>query len=113
MWMVAEHVSYFEPERDHLYKTIWIIADENAGEVKLTGQRLDGPGTVVFPQYDRDGTILRENFKWQRTELVLKPPYGLSEDHRTAIDYPSAGCWQFTIQAGTETVQIVRFLYEE
>lgn len=120
MWKVGAHVSVFEPERDHLYKTIWIVAEGIADEVQITGQRLDGLGTVVFPIYERDegfyetgGSSNPENFKWQRTELVLKPPYGLNEDHRTLIDYPSAGCWQFTARVGTWAVQIVQFLYDE
>ena len=112
MWKVGAPVSFFEPERDHLYKKIWIVAEGIVDEVRITGQRLDGPGTVLFPSYERDGTIQRENYKWQRTELVLTPPHGLSEDHRTLIDYPSAGCWQFTAQVGTETVEIVQYLYE-
>ena len=120
MWKVGVPVSIFEPERDALYKTIWIVAEGIADEVRITGQRLDGTGTVVFPIYERDegfyetgGSGNPENFKRHRTELVLKPPYGLSEDHRTLIDYPSAGCWQFTAQVGTETVEIVQYLYEE
>ena len=119
MWQVGPHVSFFEPERDHLYKTIWIVAEGIADEVRITGRRLDGPDTVVFPIYERDegfyatgGQGNPENFKWQRTELVLKPPYGLSEDHRTLIDYPSAGCWQFTAQVAMWTVKIVEYLYE-
>ena len=119
MWKVGTHVSRFDPEPE-VWKTIWIVADGVVGEVKITGRRLDGPGTVVFPTYERDegyyetgGSGNPENFKWQRTELVLKAPYGIREDHRTTVAYPSAGCWQFTFQAGTETVQIALFLYQE
>ncbi len=117
MWMVAAHVSFFEPERDHLYKTIWIVAEGIVDEVQITGQRLDGPGTVVFPIYERDegfyetgGSGNPENFKWQRTELVLVLPH--SYEHRTGVSIPSAGCWQFTAQVGTETVEIVQYIYE-
>ena len=111
VWQVGPHVSFFEPERDHLYKTIWIVAEGIVDQVRITGQRLDGPGTITFPRYDRDASFPENALG--RTELVLKPPYGLSDDHRTAIDYPSAGCWQFTAQVGTWTVEIVQYLYEE
>ncbi len=111
VWKVGPHVSFFEPERDHLYKTIWIVAEGIVDEVRITGRRLDGPGTITFPRYDRDASFPENALG--RTELVLVPPYGLSEDHHTAIDYPSAGCWQFTAQVGTETVEFVLFLYDE
>ena len=98
-------------------KTIWVVDNAVEGPVKLTGRRLDGPGVVVFPWYELDegfyetgGLGNPENFKWQRTELVLVLPHTF--EHRTGISIPSAGCWQFTAQVGTETVEFVLYLYE-
>ena len=100
-------------------KTVWIVTGAVTGEVKLSGKRLDGPGRIVFPLYDRDPNFYEQygagtyEMRWERTELALIPPHGAAgQDHHTEVFYPSAGCWQFTAEIGTEKVQIVHYLYE-
>ena len=100
-------------------KTVWIVSGTVSGAVKLSGKRLDGPDRMVFPLYDRDPNFYEQygagtyEMRWDRTELALIPPHGATgQDHHTEIFYPSAGCWQFTAEIGTEQVQIVRYLYE-
>ncbi|MEX1255348.1 MAG: hypothetical protein WEE64_13500 [Dehalococcoidia bacterium] len=108
-WMVGYPVQPLEPEPRS--KRIWIIADGVVGEVTLTGKNLDGPGTITFPSYERDASFSEETP--DKTALVLMPPHGIEEDHRTAIVYPSAGCWEFTAELGGETARIVQYVYEE
>ena len=118
-WMLAAPVEPFGAGvgDSGASKTIWIVSGTVTGEVKLTGKRLDGPDRIVFPLYDRDPNFYEQygagtyEMRWDRTELALIPPHG-SEQHRTEIFYPSAGCWQFTAEIGTQQVQIVRYLYE-
>ena len=115
VWMVAYPVAGpFKPGPLPPSKTIWVVADEQAGEVKLTGRRLDGPGVALFPSYERDpdfgaGTYQKRS---ARTELVLIPPHGIGQDHRIEVSIPSAGCWQWTVRVGGEQVTIVQYLYE-
>ena len=120
VWKVSWPVSgpFNPPLTPVAAKTIWVVDSAVEGVVRLTGRRLDGPGVAVFPSYERDegfyetgGLGNPENFKWQRTELVLVLPH--SYEHRTEVSIPTAGCWQFTAQVGTETVEIVKYLYEE
>ena len=122
-WMLAAPVEPFGPPggftESGTLKTVWIVTGDVTGEVKLSGKRLDGPGRIVFPLYDRDPNFYEQSgadtyeMRWDRTELALIPPHGLvGQDHRTEVFYPSAGCWQFTAEIGPEKVQIVRYLYE-
>lgn len=115
VWKVGDPVIRFEPlPEGEANKTVWIVDDDVSGEVEVRGRRLDGPDSAIFPLYERDpdyygaGTYQK---RWNRTELVLIPPHGLYEDHRTEVFYPSAGCWQFTARTETETVEIVQYLY--
>ena len=119
MWLASAPVGgpYNPPLTPVANKTIWVVDRAVEGTVRLTGRRLDGPGVVVFPRYQRDPNFFQQNAagtyeeKWDRTELVLVLPH--TYEHRTGVSIPSAGCWQFTAQIGTETVEIVQYLYEE
>ena len=120
-WMLAAPVEPFGGgfTESGALKTVWIVTGDFTGEVKISGKRLDGPGRIVFPLYERDPNFYEQlgagtyEMRWDRTELTLVPPHGeVGQDHRTEILYPSAGCWQFTAEIGTEKVQIVRYLYE-
>ena len=119
VWMVQAPVAPFGAGvvDSGASKTVWIVSGTVSGEVKLSGKRLDGPDRMVFPLYDRDPNFYDQygagtyEMRWDRTELVLIPPHE-SGLHRTEIFYPSAGCWQFTAEIGTEQVQIVLYLFE-
>ena len=122
VWMLGAPIEGFGPavlSDIGTVKTLWIVSDDVTGEVKISGKRLDGPGRIVFPLYDRDPLFYEQRgagtyeLRWDRTELTLIPPHGVvGQDHTTQVFYPSAGCWQFTAEIGTEKVQIVRYLYE-
>jgi hypothetical protein len=109
-WIVSAPVQELDPEPPT--KRIWIVADGVQGNVRVTGHRLDGPGKVTFPHYERDPGGYNDR-QPDRTELVLVPPHGRQQDHRTEIVYPSAGCWEFTAQIGSETFRIVQYVYEK
>ena len=106
---LVQPVYQFTPEEPK--KRIWILADGVTGQVKLTGRQLDGTRAATFPRYQRDDSFSEQ--VQGRTELVLLPPHGRAEDHRTTVFYESAGCWEFTAQIGTESVTVVHYLYEE
>ena len=121
VWMAAPPVGgvldrEVRPTPEAGGKIIWIVDDGVEGEVKLTGRRLDGPEVAVFPVYERDHTFeldAARNRKrdWDRTELVLTPPHGRFNEHRTEVHSPGPGCWQFTARTETETVEIVLYHY--
>jgi hypothetical protein len=97
-------------------KTLWFVDHLVVGEVRLTGQRLDGPEVALFPLYERDYTFEKNadgdySRDWTRTELVLVPPHVY--EHRTEVYIPSPGCWQFTARTEEETVEIVLYLYPD
>jgi hypothetical protein len=123
VWMVGALPSGpFEPappvDEQSTLKRIWVVDDGVQGEVRITGRRLDGDGEVTFPVYERDPQYYEQRragtyeLKWERTELLLLPPYGLEQDHRTLLYYPSAGCWELTARTATDEVRIVHYLYE-
>lgn len=102
----------FWDHAEHPVKTLWVISRTTA-PVRITGHRIDGEGTATF-RVGQDGLI--------GTELVIADPSvasaipgGASPDVMRAysfipshVFYSSPGCWQFTVEIGSDEARLVR-----
>jgi hypothetical protein len=110
-------------------KTIWIIDESITGAVRITGDRIDGPGVATFgsnediPDYeyvkpsDDEATVAGINARnlerlllIREPERTIEPPHRLRNDHRGYVFYPSPGCWRFNAETDQGTFEIVQYV---
>jgi hypothetical protein len=75
------------PDGSLAMKFPWWRADWAAGNLTISGVRLDGPGQTLTAEIP-DG-------------------YGLTGFQATAIVFPGEGCWEVTAQAGESRLRFV------
>ena len=102
----------FWEHAEHPVKTLWVIARTSA-VVRIGGKRVDGPGTVKFR--------LGQDEPFHADLVIADPsaasavPGGASPQVMRAYSfipshvlYSSPGCWEFTVQVGSDEVRLVR-----
>ena len=96
-------------------KSLWVVARETEGRLRVQGRRLDAPGVMRFvTSADSDGSD---------TLIVADPaarsvvPAGAAPEVMQQyafvpiyLRYPSPGCWELRAQLGDETVRIVQLI---
>jgi hypothetical protein len=94
-------------------KSLWVLARDSPGRLRVQGRRLDGPGVLRF------ATSADSGFS---DALVLEDPLSRSVVPGGAAPaimeryafvpvyllYPSPGCWELRAELGKKTVRIVQ-----
>jgi hypothetical protein len=95
----------------HPVKTLWVVSRTSA-PVRITGNRVDGPGTAKFRQ-GQDQPI--DEFVIADPSHASVIPGGASAEVMRGysfipshVFYSSPGCWEFTVQVGSDVVRLVR-----
>lgn len=111
-WFVDDGGDLFWEHAEHPVKTLWIVSRTSA-PVRITGNRVDGPGTVKFRR-GQDQPIEAE-FVIADPSVASAIPGGASADVMRAysfipshVFYSSPGCWEFTVQVGSGEIRLVR-----
>lgn len=95
---------------EHPVKTLWVVSRTSA-RVRITGSRLAGPGTAKFRR-GQDEPAAEFVIADPRVASVI--PGGASAEVMQAyaffpshVFYSSPGCWEFTVQVGSDEVRLV------
>lgn len=109
VWMVDDGGPWRGAEAPS--KTLWIAAG-SIRRMIINGRRLDGDGHVRFI---RDGGTLTDRVEVDAVSAASVRPGGATPDTLRRYDfvtsqvvYPTAGCWQFSIDLDGRTHEIVR-----
>jgi hypothetical protein len=99
---------------DERIKTLWVLAKRAAGDLRISGRRLDGDGSARFQDGGVDGTpgdaLEIPDPEWRRrawpgnATAEVKAAYAFVPNY---VIYPSRGCWAFDVAIGTELTRIV------
>jgi hypothetical protein len=94
-------------------KTLWVFA-RTSERVRITGRRLDGPGTLMFRRGDDPPAKTLAIANPARESVIPGgAPPGVMRDYAflpSTVFYPTPGCWEFTVRIGARTVRLVRDL---
>lgn len=103
---------YIWEHAEHAVKTLWVISRTSA-PVRITGNRLDGPGAAKFRRGQDEP--MEAEFVIADARVASAIPGGASADVMQAyafipshVFYSSPGCWEFTVQVGSDEVRLVR-----
>lgn len=108
-WMVDGGVAFRgAPEP---VKTLWVVR-RTSETLRISGRRLDGPGNVLMRQAQATpadvlliGDPARASVIPGGAPAAVMREYAFLPSH---VFYPSAGCWEFTIESASSTARIVR-----
>jgi hypothetical protein len=110
-WMVDGSPTW-SGEREAV-KTLWVLR-RTSDSVRISGRRLDGPGLARLRRGgDTPSDTLfvanpsKESVTPGGAPQAVMRSYVFLPSH---VFYPSAGCWQFTVQIAQEDFRIVRDL---
>ena len=108
-WLVSDSAQW--SSADAPVKTLWVVRRTDQ-PVRITGQRVDGPGTAMFRRGSDEPT---ESLDVPSAALQSAWPGGASREVTSAyaflpshVFYPSPGCWRFEVRVGDQVVPIVR-----
>ena len=95
----------------HPVKTLWVLR-RTSESIRITGRRLDAPGVITVRQGQEPPSEALEIRDPPRASVIpgrasadVMRDYVFLTSH---VFYPSAGCWEFTLQAGASVAHIVR-----
>lgn len=110
-WCVDGGDYLFWKHAEHPVKTLWVVSRTSA-PVRITGNRLDGPGTAKFRRGQDEPAA---EFVIANPRVASAIPLGASAEVMQAysfisshVFYSSPGCWEFTVQVGGDEVRLVR-----
>ncbi len=100
-------------------KIIWTVETQVKGDLRITGQQLDGSGRLLFArtakqQVGNNGQLIGSTFSEQPSDVWVIPaaekgvdisPPGF-QDHGVLVYYPHPGCYQYTATILEHAVQI-------
>ena len=111
-WMVNGSATWRGSEP---IKTLWVLV-RAAGDVRIDGHRLDGPGTVKFSHVsDRqtDALVVTNPAEHPIIRRIDGAPLEIMRSYvflPSNVVYTSPGCWEFVVRLGQQESHIVREL---
>lgn len=110
-WFVDGGRQVIWERAEHPVKTLWVVSRTSA-PVRITGNRLDGPGTAKFRR-GQDEPVAE--FVIADPGVASAIPHGASAEVMQAysfipshVFYSSPGCWEFIVQIGSDEVRLIR-----
>lgn len=110
-WFVDDGDYLIWEHAEHPVKTLWVVSRTSA-PVRITGNRLDGHGTAKFRRGQDEPAA---EFVIADPRVASAIPLGASAEVMQAysfipshVFYSSPGCWEFTVQVGSDEVRLVR-----
>lgn len=111
VWMVDSAYGIWQGG-DKPVKTAWVVARGRAGDLRVTGRRLDGEGRTRFKK-GVDAPVMEELIISNAHRGGVIPGGASSEIireyafHPSYVIYPSPGCWELVARAGGDEVRII------